>query len=307
MLIMRPETLKQIEYMLCEDMTPEYITYMMLCNDMASETFKQMLQIVSTLLSELKERKKHTQLYLKTTHTNDLENVHDTTVNQCLRNILKYIETQNVKPFENVYKEIMNIVPQNKKYNVKKALQGLSPQNTSCALKTSDQRALQLVWARASHPQNAKNADNIKEAIYLALEDMNTEISLVCVHGRISRLLGALVLLDFNPNIWTLETMEDIKNNIFGKAIKLISNFAQVRSNNTDPDIQNIAQSYLGKTSNNFSNGPGYAAKERLYMSKLEEKLKEMVNTEIKNYNEKGITVQKDFIDVLKNQVVAAI
>ena len=49
---MTSETFEQIEYILCKDIT--------------SETFEQMLQILSTMLSELKERKKHTQLYLKT-------------------------------------------------------------------------------------------------------------------------------------------------------------------------------------------------------------------------------------------------
>ena len=33
---------------------------------MTPEILEQMLQILSTMLSELKERKKHTQLYLKT-------------------------------------------------------------------------------------------------------------------------------------------------------------------------------------------------------------------------------------------------
>lgn len=96
------------------------------------------------------------------------------------------------------------------------------PSENVPACSVSNLELLRLVWARAHHPRNSQNAQLLRESVFSALADSWSKgmgsPHIVCVQGRMSRLAGALALLDFDKDTWMVGRSEDIRNEIFDRA-----------------------------------------------------------------------------------------
>jgi len=122
---------------------------------------------------------------------------------------------------------------------------------------TTDAMCLQLVWDRANHPLNANNKELMKQSIFDNLLD-SWEIdafgveNIVCVTGRATRMLGSLVMLDFDEKNWEVKKFEEFKNDIFNKVKNIIMEQAKLATESNNIDMQNAGKTYLATTSEEF-------------------------------------------------------
>jgi hypothetical protein len=93
-----------------------------------------------------------------------------------------------------------------------------------------DNEILRLVWARSYHPSNAGNAQKMRAALFDALADCSTEglngQKIMCVNGRVSRIIGSLAMLDFDEDTWNVSREEDIRNDILKVAADTLNSAA---------------------------------------------------------------------------------
>jgi len=120
------------------------------------------------------------------------------------------------------------------------------------ALGATDQECLQRVWLRADDPRNAAARGVIREAVTAALWDC-WEIGfggrhIVCVNGRSSRILGALVLTDWDRRNWEVKRLEQFKNDIYALAAAIIRAEAAAAAGSGDPDTRQAGRAYLAQT-----------------------------------------------------------
>ena len=96
----------------------------------------------------------------------------------------------------------------------------------------TDQEVARLVWARAYHPENRGKREELRQAYFDALTDSwkkgVQEPRMVCVQGRISRLIGSLALLDYDKRNWGMSTLEELKNEIFEDAKRVMKEEAEL-------------------------------------------------------------------------------
>lgn len=115
-----------------------------------------------------------------------------------------------------------------------------------------DARVARLVWARARHPRNTGNRAKIEQAVFDALTDSWKPgiegPKIVCVQGRISRLVGALALLDFDADNWNVSTFEEIRNEIFEAAKTALRETAQNLLSEGTPGEKAAAAALLAET-----------------------------------------------------------
>lgn len=95
----------------------------------------------------------------------------------------------------------------------------------SGAQSVADEEVARVVWARSLHPRNHERKAQLQQAYFDALVDswkpgFNSGQIMVCVQGRIMRLLGSLALNDFDPANWEMERVEDVRNEMVAAAKK---------------------------------------------------------------------------------------
>jgi hypothetical protein len=120
------------------------------------------------------------------------------------------------------------------------------------AVGATDEECLRRVWHRAADPRNAAAAALIRQAVFDALHDCWEDglggRHVVCVNGRTSRLLSALVLLDWDHSNWELKKLEQFKNDIFERAAKLAAEEARVAAAGADPGLRAAGRAHLAAT-----------------------------------------------------------
>jgi len=154
------------------------------------------------------------------THTNDAQNVHDTKVNDDLRDTLARLpRVDNTMLAVNDAKTWAQSKGHN---NALKTLAMIEQRNKITSFNTTEDDIFARVWRRCEDPLNADSRDNMREAVMTALDDCNENGALVCTTGRCNRVLGSLVLLDHDPKVGRAMTLESYKNEIFQTVSKMI-------------------------------------------------------------------------------------
>jgi hypothetical protein len=203
------------------------------------------------------------------THTNDMQNVHDSAVNNSLRRTFANLKSSTVvKPNNTCIEEAIaflneyKISPE-KKSRALRALDTISTGNYNSTLGATDTEVFAMVWSRADAGENAHNATRIREAVIDALADSfdplrdpdgkiiknaNGEIEYnkdpVCVGGRCGRLLESLVLLDHDDRVGGAQTLEQHKNDIMESVKKALQHEIENAKNSSDPDMKAVGMSY---------------------------------------------------------------
>lgn len=122
----------------------------------------------------------------------------------------------------------------------------------SQAAEAGDGEVLRRVWARAGHPSNAPKAAALRQAIFDALVDSWEKglqgDAIQCVDGRISRLLGALTLLDFDEATWGLKRLEQHRNEVFAAAQGAIRAAAEEAVQGHDPELRRVGRAFLASS-----------------------------------------------------------
>lgn len=204
-----------------------------------------------------------TYLALATQHTDDPQNVHDTGVLACHRAALARLRADQ-GPLEAL--PSLDVIAA----AIRKDGPALSDRRPALvadalavverakagervvALDVTDEEALRRVWARADDPRNAAVRGAMRQAAFDGLADCWEEgiggRKVICVNGRTSRSLGALVLLDHDERNWEVKKLEEFKNDIFAKAHAAITELALRAAESGDPDRQKAGRSYLATT-----------------------------------------------------------
>ena len=294
------------------------------------ETIEQRRTIADQVSENVPGKRTEVYLDLATTHTNDPQNSHDVSVNACLKSIVVRLrkdqgEVSKLLTLDDITSIILsnNVEfskdPRTKKgrpHLIEKALSTIEKARKgerNIAVDVTDSETLRRVWARAYDPRNLENTQKICQAVFDALIDCWEEgiggSSIVCVNGRTSRILGVLSLLDFDRRNWEVKTLEQYKNDIFDITRNIISSEARKAVITEKGPMQNVARSYLAKTSQEFAEiGEISPESEKLFRNKVQPKIIGAIDKYVKALDNEVKGIIPDYtIEGIKKEALAAL
>jgi hypothetical protein len=225
--------------------------------------------------------------------TSDPQNIHDSTVQNDVRNIFSRILQKNMDDemalgshyrkftLRDIHDAIQqhNFRTQELRDRALTLYGFMSQHNEVMNLNSTEDEVLMAVWQRIHSPENESKQQALKSAFMDALAngfDVNNEgkFKEVCVNGRCNRLLNSLTLLDEDPNISKpVKTTEILRNEVFSKSYKIIQD-------ELDRAAPEVAAAYRGE-----SPAPGSLADPELpkKVSDFENHLKDTIATTLRN------------------------
>lgn len=220
----------------------------------------------------------HTALAAAVKWTNDRQNVHDSSVNNDLRNTLMQIRDPNVdtqRHLREIATEIARLrrtngVSQQKLDRAEMTLQRALSGEYITTYEHNENDILAYVWNRSKFVAN--DSSTIKEAVIDAMADCVENGNLVCINGRCSRYLGALAGVDANPNLGVAATAEAYKNEAFNLVQKAVDDVLEDARSSSDRAIREAAEKY-----DKFEDGSDL----------VREKLAEKIDSVIGEYSDK--------------------
>lgn len=130
----------------------------------------------------------------------DTQNVHDSGVNRYIIEAVKKLENQIMRPFDDIYKEILAYLNTSTHDRVADALDVLKMINDTKmyhdGTHKTETEILSLVWQRIHDPVNAQCIDDLKESLLMQLIDCKANGMIMCGSGRIARILQTLECID---------------------------------------------------------------------------------------------------------------
>ncbi len=191
-------------------------------------------------------------LDLAMTNTNDSQNVHDVTVVDSCKKIVGRLrrdpEQQSLKTYDTIKNEIMQLTSPDKLSNVIKVLDHMNVPTNIHSLGCSDQECLVRCWTRADNSNNSANKLELQQSIIDSLNDCVENGGVVCPTGRSHKILGSLVLLDYDESNWNINRLEHHKNEILKETKNVIHRLAKVLSTDPDEKLRKVGKSYLANT-----------------------------------------------------------
>lgn len=204
----------------------------------------------------------NTYFDLATQETDDPQNAHDPGVVACLKAmVVRLRDDQKSSRLPTADEVIADLKTNGPRYSEERP--ALVADAVAVATKTkageryiavdaTDEECLCRIWARADDPRNAAVRSQLRQSLFDNLvdcwEDGISGRKIVCVTGRISRILSVLVLLDFDKRNWTMKKVEQFKNDIFTRAHELINETARRAAESDDPDMQKAGRLYMAST-----------------------------------------------------------
>ncbi|QJX71675.1 hypothetical protein F-S17_0423 [Faustovirus] len=180
-------------------------------------------------------------------HTNDPQNVHDTAVIQDMKATFNKIQTgmgimESLAEIETYARRHIN--DKAKAQFVVNAVVNARKGERIVAYNATEDVVLASVWQRIKHPSNHIRHQQMIDNLMIALEESGRPG--VCINGRTTRYLGALVLNDFDPEVGNALTTEDYKNEIYMKSNKMLKDAIARAEQSPDEGIAAIAEYYNG-------------------------------------------------------------
>jgi hypothetical protein len=179
------------------------------------------------------------------------------------------------------------------------------------AIGATDSECLQRVWQRADDARNVDVRDHMRRAVFDALVDawemgFTQQRHIVCVNGRTSRILAALVLLDWDQRNWSVKSLEQFKNEVFERSTKIIAAEAATAAAGTDPDLRAAAAAWVAKTPAELeAAGASDEASERL-AEKMRDAIAQDIDGLVAAQGLKGLLAQP-VIDAVRLEAQAAV
>lgn len=252
-------------------------------------------------------------------HTSDSENVHDHAVNGYLRSIVNRLKEdqagENLPSLESIsdyFTKNGALFSENRPERVSSVLEVIEATKRgeiNTAYGISDGEALMRVMARARHPRNSQARQLLEQSVFDNLFDAKKQNGTYCVGGRTGRILGALSTLDFDKRNWDISTLEEIKNEIFQKVRKLITEYATKASQSSDPKISTLGKRHLVLTKNELDAlGAVDAKDEETFDNEIRKEISKMVDAEIVTINSRadGVLTPK-IIEEIKTEAIAIV
>lgn len=192
-------------------------------------------------------------------YTTAPQNVHDSSVNNDLRETLTLIAVDNpnmgaAAAINEAREQIKLYKDATRRAKANATLQKIV-NNESCStfanipgVPAREADIFALVWSRCDHPQNETSRTLMREAICTALVDAIEQPPVhrggqlvyepVCINGRIARLIGSLTLLDFDPRVGAIMTYEAYRNQILEETKKIFNVTMEDFENGTEEQKQ---------------------------------------------------------------------
>lgn len=221
------------------------------------------------------------------THTNDPQNVHDTKVNDDLRETLRKLEPADV---ETAIADARGWIRKNVKNpaSALSVLDTISRGDSISTYNTTESDIFSRVWHRCDDKRNAGNSHAMKTAVAGALTESIENGTMVCMSGRVNRVLGSLVLLDHDPSVGSAMTHEAYRNEIFESVGKLIDDNINTAASSNDPEMSAVGNAYLtGTTTDNIAE------------TKFRDSVKQKIDQLVDGYKEK---LSVETLDRLKEE-----
>lgn len=184
----------------------------------------------------------------------------------------------------------------------------------SSSAQATDEEVLRRVWARANDRQNSEKRDLMRQAVYDALVDSWERgiggDKIQCVDGRISRVVGALSLLDHDQENWGMQRLEQHKNDIYKMAADVIRAAAvEAAEQSEDGEMRKVGKSYLAVTPAELREiGDVDEAKEKDWTDATLARVAEAIDAYIADINERTPgAVPGHAIDGIKREALAAL
>ena len=178
------------------------------------------------------------------TWKSDSQNVHDSNINNELRDNYKKIETYNKQNqlflynIDDTINYIQNVysVNANEKYNIPDALEMLeyirNHSGSISKIGVSERQFISEVFSRICYEKDTERKKNMMENLMLNLKESYGNGTPVCITGRTTRILSSFAGNDEDLGIFKSKPI--IKNEIFSKA----ANIRNKLLNTTDDGIQ---------------------------------------------------------------------
>lgn len=190
-------------------------------------------------------------------HTSDPQNVHDSAVNISLRKTLGRLKWDRAgtavtsKEIERCFKECRlfiddHITDDDEKARLNMALDQISQGHYNSSLNDREDQIFAIVWDRSKNPANVATGrvNSIKLGVLNALSDMVDGSDMVCSSGRCGRLVDSLMVVDFDPEIGKIQTVEMVRNEIFQKALAILNECITEAGNSNRPHMNEIHREY---------------------------------------------------------------
>jgi hypothetical protein len=213
-------------------------------------------------------------------HTNDPQNVHDTAVIQDMKATYNKIRT-GVGIMESLAEIEMyarrHIQDKTKAQFIVNAVVNARKGERIVAYNATEDEVLASVWQRIKHPSNNIRQQQMIDNLMIALDESGRPG--VCINGRTTRYLGALVLNDFDPDVGNAMTTEDYKNEIYMAANKMLKDALARAEQSPDEGVAAIAEYYNGELDEVDEH------KLREFKDKLKQDIDEMINGYVDRLN----------------------
>jgi hypothetical protein len=204
---------------------------------------------------------------LATQNTDDPQNTHDTGVLACLKAIVERLRADQagaeLPSPDAVAAEIRDRAAElsegraHRVADVEAVIARTRAGERVVAIGATDAECLGRVWLRAADPRNVAVRGQLRRAVFDALydcwEDGIVGRKIVCVNGRTSRILAALILLDWDTRNWEVKKLEQFKNDIFAKAATVIAAEAATAAASDDPEMRRAGRLHLARTTAELS------------------------------------------------------
>jgi hypothetical protein len=195
-------------------------------------------------------------------NTSDPQNAHDSGISACLKAILTRlredqagIELPSVDAIKQEIADHSHTLSEGRKYKtgiVNDVIERTKLHERVQKLDATDEECLRRVWARIKDPRNSAAHDKLRQAVYDALFDCYEDTlfgrDIVCVNGRVSRILSSLVLLDYDQRNWEIKKLEQFKNDIYARTHAIIKKIAKKASKSGDRGMQLAGLLYLAES-----------------------------------------------------------
>lgn len=183
---------------------------------------------------------------------NDPQNVHDTHVNKDLAAKMDLIRLTGGEPEERAalaeFSAYAAGIPDAvTRARVMRTFSVMKENNTHLSkIGARELSVLAAVWNRAKQNPHEK-ANQIRDALIAEMADAAAGENVVCANGRVGRIIDSLTLLDKDDALnGEIKSMAVIRNEVFGEAQKIVTEFIARNKNSGDADMRAVADSYAG-------------------------------------------------------------
>jgi hypothetical protein len=187
-----------------------------------------------------------------TVYTDDRQNVHDSKVNNDLREVLNRVRcpidpSRAIAEAREFISDRYSVsAGRTKATNASRVLDIVASGQTIGTFGESEDAIFAYIWNRAKHPRNSGRAELIREAVATALADGVENGTPVCANGRTARVLNSLVTLDYDPAIAAhgAMTFEAYRNEIFTEIKDIVADAIDGAATSSDSSLRAVGAAF---------------------------------------------------------------